>query len=354
MALSVEAGHPVPSDRSATFADGMAVRVAVPLAVEEIVRLGVPFVQVSERRSRRRSAASPPPACASRARPLRRSRRSSSSSRWTARPCSSSPAPTSTTSCTGAPSSSPRRFPTEPARPCSPTSSDTCAARTARAELALDGAVVRCDAGHAFDVARQGYVSLLPGAPRPRSGDTAEMVAARAAFLGAGHFDPLARRSWGGRAARRGLRARSRRRHRLAARARARLAARERHGIALDVSRPALQRAARAHARIGAVGCDIWGALPRALRGGGTRAQRLRAAQRRGDRARHGSGRAARRRDPDPAPPRGAGGPLGLLSIDAASPSGSSASSARGSSCCRARRASGGCGSAPATWRRSS
>jgi threonine dehydratase len=49
MALSVEAGHPVPSDRSATFADGMAVRVAVPLAVEEIVRLRVPFVQVSER-----------------------------------------------------------------------------------------------------------------------------------------------------------------------------------------------------------------------------------------------------------------------------------------------------------------
>jgi threonine dehydratase len=49
MALSVKAGHPVESDRSATFADGMAVRVAVPLAVEEIVRLGVPFVQVSER-----------------------------------------------------------------------------------------------------------------------------------------------------------------------------------------------------------------------------------------------------------------------------------------------------------------
>jgi threonine dehydratase len=49
MALSVEAGHPVPSDRAATFADGMAVRVAVPLAVEEIVRLDVPFVQVSER-----------------------------------------------------------------------------------------------------------------------------------------------------------------------------------------------------------------------------------------------------------------------------------------------------------------
>jgi threonine dehydratase len=49
MALSVEAGRPVESDLSATFADGMAVRVAVPLAVEELVRLGTPFVQVSER-----------------------------------------------------------------------------------------------------------------------------------------------------------------------------------------------------------------------------------------------------------------------------------------------------------------
>ena len=49
MALSVEAGRPVECDRSGTFADGMAVRVAVPLAVEELVRLGTPFVQVSER-----------------------------------------------------------------------------------------------------------------------------------------------------------------------------------------------------------------------------------------------------------------------------------------------------------------
>jgi threonine dehydratase len=50
MALSVEAGRPVDCDRSATFADGMAVRVAIPLAVEEIRRLGsVPMVMVSER-----------------------------------------------------------------------------------------------------------------------------------------------------------------------------------------------------------------------------------------------------------------------------------------------------------------
>jgi threonine dehydratase len=49
MALSVEAGGPVESGPPATFADGMAVRVAIPLAVEELVALGTPFVQVSER-----------------------------------------------------------------------------------------------------------------------------------------------------------------------------------------------------------------------------------------------------------------------------------------------------------------
>ena len=49
MALSVAAGHPVDCDRCATFADGMAVRVAVARAVEELVQLRVPFVEVSER-----------------------------------------------------------------------------------------------------------------------------------------------------------------------------------------------------------------------------------------------------------------------------------------------------------------
>ena len=48
MALSVEAGHPVECDRSATFADGMAVRVAIPLAVDELSR-GTPMMMVSER-----------------------------------------------------------------------------------------------------------------------------------------------------------------------------------------------------------------------------------------------------------------------------------------------------------------
>ena len=48
MALSVEAGEPVECGPPATFADGLAVRVAVPLAVDELVKLRTPFVQVSE------------------------------------------------------------------------------------------------------------------------------------------------------------------------------------------------------------------------------------------------------------------------------------------------------------------
>jgi threonine dehydratase len=49
MALSVAAGEPVPCDRCATFADGIAVRVAIPLATAELVRLAIPLMRVSER-----------------------------------------------------------------------------------------------------------------------------------------------------------------------------------------------------------------------------------------------------------------------------------------------------------------
>ncbi|MFI7615359.1 putative RNA methyltransferase [Nonomuraea terrae] len=61
-----------------------------------------------------------------------------------------------------------------------------------RADLRLDAAAVRCGNGHAFDVARQGYVSLLVGSRPPGTADNAAMVAARAAFLDRGHYAPLA------------------------------------------------------------------------------------------------------------------------------------------------------------------
>lgn len=59
--------------------------------------------------------------------------------------------------------------------------------------LQLSGNAWRCTQGHSFDVARQGYVHLLP-VQNKRSrdpGDSKEMVAARRRFLNAGHYQPI-------------------------------------------------------------------------------------------------------------------------------------------------------------------
>lgn len=60
------------------------------------------------------------------------------------------------------------------------------------ADLVLGDHVLRCPAGHSFDIARQGYASLVVGGRTPKTGDTQEMVAARAAFLEAEHYEPIA------------------------------------------------------------------------------------------------------------------------------------------------------------------
>src|SRR4029453_9431256 len=52
---------------------------------------------------------------------------------------------------------------------------------------------LRCGRGHAFDIARQGYVSLLGRGTAAGGGDTAAMVAARTEFLATEAFSPLAR-----------------------------------------------------------------------------------------------------------------------------------------------------------------
>lgn len=49
-----------------------------------------------------------------------------------------------------------------------------------------------CADGHSFDIARQGYVNLLTGHGTKFISDTADMVAARDAFLDAGHYSALA------------------------------------------------------------------------------------------------------------------------------------------------------------------
>jgi 23S rRNA (guanine745-N1)-methyltransferase len=126
--------------------------------------------------------------------------------------------------------------------------------------------VLRCAAGHSFDVARQGYVNLVPG-----RGDTVAMLEAREDFLRAGHYRRLdealaeeARAAVGGAAAGgapdgavadigagTGQHL-----------ARVLDAMPERIGLALDASSAALRRAARAHPRAAAVGADAWRELP--------------------------------------------------------------------------------------------
>ena len=132
---------------------------------------------------------------------------------------------------------------------------------------------VRCAHGHSFNIARQGYVSLTSGRGGPGTGDSAAMVMAREEFLGAGHYRPLAG-------------------------AIADLAAAldrdgavpgpgpapglvldlaggtgyylggvldalpGRLGACVDLSAPALRRAARAHPRAAALGADAWQPLP--------------------------------------------------------------------------------------------
>jgi 23S rRNA (guanine745-N1)-methyltransferase len=125
-------------------------------------------------------------------------------------------------------------------------------------DLSHADAALRCPAGHSFDIARQGYVNLVPG-----RADTPEMVEARDAFLGAGHYRALSDALAGE-----------------AAQAPApgavvdvgagtgqHLAAvleplPDRCGIAIDASTAALRRAARSHDRAAAVGADAWKPLP--------------------------------------------------------------------------------------------
>ncbi|PWR07143.1 23S rRNA methyltransferase [Micromonospora acroterricola] len=137
-------------------------------------------------------------------------------------------------------------------------------------------AALRCPRRHSFDIARQGYVNLLAGRA-PHAGDSAEMMAARADFLAAGHYDliPAALADAASQAVR----------HLRETRPEAAVldayplvvdagagtgrylgavlaALPDAVGLALDVSKPALRRAARAHPRAAAALADTWQRLP--------------------------------------------------------------------------------------------
>lgn len=159
------------------------------------------------------------------------------------------------------------------------------------ADLAVDttAGTLRCAAGrHTFDIARQGYANLLAGDAKAGTADTAAMVAARDAFLGAGHYRPIAdalaeeaahltvpdapsppgRRSPGDTVTTETTETTPQglvvdvgagTGHYLA---RVLDALPGRAGLALDISKFALRRAAKAHPRAGAVVCDAWRPLP--------------------------------------------------------------------------------------------
>jgi 23S rRNA (guanine745-N1)-methyltransferase len=134
-----------------------------------------------------------------------------------------------------------------------------------RDQVRVDGGQVRCRQGHSFDIARQGYVSLTAGRGGPGTGDSAAMVMARDTFLGAGHYQPLADalaalaagRDRGGPGLVLDLAGGT---GYYLARVLDALPARD--GACLDLSVPALRRAARAHPRAAAVGADAWAPLP--------------------------------------------------------------------------------------------
>lgn len=123
---------------------------------------------------------------------------------------------------------------------------------------------LRCPHGHTFDIARQGYVDLSAGRV-PYDGDSAQMIADRADFLAGGGYDFVASAV-----------AEAARAHRPAGDglvldagtgtgwylAHVLDALPDAAGLGLDVSKPALRRAARAHPRAGAARCDLWRPLP--------------------------------------------------------------------------------------------
>ena len=131
--------------------------------------------------------------------------------------------------------------------------------------LGLDGVprAVRCEQGHSFDLARQGYLNVGSGAAS-RNADTPAMVAARDRFLTAGPYRPVVDRMLelaldSAPASPRLLEVGAGTGYYLA-----RLVdgLDESRGVALDVSVAAARRAARAGPRIGSVVADVWRQLP--------------------------------------------------------------------------------------------
>jgi 23S rRNA (guanine745-N1)-methyltransferase len=127
--------------------------------------------------------------------------------------------------------------------------------------LGLSARTASCSRGHTFDLAKQGYLNLLPPGSTGIEGDSAAMVDARVDFLGAGHYAPIRDALIKQTPAGAGLVVE------VGAGTAYYLAGvvdavPGRIGLALDVSRYAARRAAKVDPRIGSVVCDAWRELP--------------------------------------------------------------------------------------------
>lgn len=128
------------------------------------------------------------------------------------------------------------------------------------------------ESGHSFDVAKQGYVTLAPGAGLKHKGDDADMVTAREAYLSKGHFAPFVEAVTG--AVQNALDSTVNAddvpepallevgagtgyylSHTLDSIEGAR-------GVGLDISPHAARHLAKCHPRVGAVIADVWDRLP--------------------------------------------------------------------------------------------
>ncbi len=152
---------------------------------------------------------------------------------------------------------------TRPPLPAAAVAVLACPACGAGLAATDDDQTLGCTAGHRFDRARQGHLTLLPPAHRPPSGDSAQMVADRAAFLGAGHYagitDVVSGAVLSGATPRTVLDLGGGTGHHLAA---VLDRAPDAVGVVLDSSRYAARRAARAHPRALAVVADSWARWP--------------------------------------------------------------------------------------------
>lgn len=134
-----------------------------------------------------------------------------------------------------------------------------------RESVELVDRTLRCPRGHSFDLARAGYVSLLPGSP-PTSGDDDDMARARDSFLSTGAYDGLreltaglAAEALGERTAPRVLDIGCGTGHYLAG-VLDRVPSAQ--GLGVDTSPRALRFAAGAHERAAAAGWDVFSPFP--------------------------------------------------------------------------------------------